>query len=139
MRIFTSSVKHERFNPLQHGQHLTCGIVDLSFFSFYVFFFSLFATYPFSVRQSMVGKGGHKARVHHPEGISHALHQISEPLSSSLSIIVIIIIILCYHCPMHHSHLQCLHGILVSEIVSSKDDPDPVAPSHAKGRPYIVL
>ena len=99
----------------------------------------------------MVGKGSHKARVHHPEGISHALHQISEPLSSSLSsiiviiiiitiiIIVIIIIILCYHCPMHHSHLQCLHGILVSEIVSSKDDPDPVAPSHAKGRPYIVL
>ena len=90
----------------------------------------------------MVGKGSHKARVHHPEGISHALHQISEPLSSSLFIIVIIVIIiniLRYHCPMHHSHLQCLHGILVSEIVSSKDDPDPVAPSHAKGRPYIVL
>ena len=28
----------------------------------------------------MVGKGGHKARVHHPEGISHALHQISPEL-----------------------------------------------------------
>ena len=120
-------------------------------------------SYPFGVRQPMVGEGCDEAGVHHPERISHALRHFSFFLFS---------FICCHHrlckhhlynqqpcnhspckhnfydhhpcnyhpCihPLHIHHLQSLHGIFIGEIVASEDDSDPIAPSNSERRSQDV-
>ena len=52
-------------------------------------------SYPFGVRQSMVGEGCDEAGVHHPERISHALRQFSFSFSLLFAAIIVRANIVC--------------------------------------------
>ena len=52
-------------------------------------------SYPFGVRQSMVGEGCDEAGVHHPERISHALRQFSFSFSLLFAAIIVCANIIC--------------------------------------------
>ena len=80
--IFTPPIEHESFNPLKHGEYLTICIHWIFEEKNVYFFLSKVLkknriSYPFGVRQSMVGEGCDEAGVHHPERISHALRHFS--------------------------------------------------------------
>ena len=52
-------------------------------------------SYPFSIRQSMVGEGCDEAGVHHPERISHALRHFSFSFSLLFAASIVRAIIIC--------------------------------------------
>ena len=165
--ISTSPIQHESLNPLKHGKYLTTNIHWIiekkNVFVSSKGLKKKCISYPFGVRQSMVGEGCDEAGVHHPERISHALRHFSFFLFS---------FICCHHrlckhhlynqqpcnhspckynfydhhpcnyhpCihPLHIHHLQSLHGIFIGEIVASEDDSDPIAPSNSERRSQDV-
>ena len=99
-KIFTSPIEHESFNPLKHGEYLTI-CIHWIFVEKNVYFFlskvlkKKCISYPFGVRQSMVGEGCDEAGVHHPERISHALRHFSFSFSLLFAANIVRAIIIC--------------------------------------------
>ena len=98
--IFTPPIEHESFNPLKHGEYLTI-CIHWIFEEKNVYFFlskvlkKKCISYPFGVRQSMVGQGCDETGVHHPERISHALPHFSFSFSLLFAANIVRAIIIC--------------------------------------------